>query len=115
MNWIAQTLEAAQSRLDLATANLANAHVPGFRPRDFAARLTPGGIVAAPVERAQTPAANATGSTASANGGLPATDSAHEMVALIEAQRDFETAQKTALAFDAVRQKEAGEIGRAAT
>lgn len=50
-------------------------------------------------------------------GAVPAAvgDPVREMVGLLQAQRGFETAQRAALAFDAIRAKEAGELARSAT
>jgi flagellar basal body rod protein FlgG len=42
------------------------------------------------------------------------TDSLHAMIEVLEAQRRFESAQKTTQALDAVAAKDASETGRAA-
>ncbi|HEV3157878.1 MAG TPA: flagellar basal body rod C-terminal domain-containing protein [Candidatus Baltobacteraceae bacterium] len=39
-------------------------------------------------------------------------DSVHEMVGVLEAQRSFETAQKTLVAIDTVREKDADNLGK---
>jgi flagellar basal body rod protein FlgG len=104
MNWAANSMAAAQARLDVATTNLANAHVAGYREQLFTAACTAHGITySATTEK-----------TNNAHGHLPATDSAHEMVAVLEAQRNFETAQKVALSLDAVRAKDVSDVARAA-
>jgi flagellar basal body rod protein FlgG len=42
----------------------------------------------------------------------PNVDAVHEMVDILDAQRSFETAQKTLSALDAEREKDANDVGR---
>ncbi len=97
-------MAAAQSRLDVATTNLANEHVQGFATQRFAAAMTAEGIAVK---------TTAVAGPGNAPGGTPFSNATQSMVEILLAQRNFETAQKTALAIDAVRSKEAQDVAKA--
>ena len=98
---LASSMAASEERLNVATRNIALQHVAAYTPEHFTSTLTAKGVQWS--------------IRCSHRLSAQHDDPMHAMIDLVSAQRNFETDQKIVLAFDAVRAKDATELGRTAS
>ena len=103
--WASSAMEAARSRLEIATENLANVSTGGFHRIVAHGLLTASGVTIAR-ERRPDPAAavSAAGHSVERPALSNGVDAIAEMIDVLAAERSFESAQKAVLAIDRTRE-----------
>jgi flagellar basal body rod protein FlgG len=96
IGWAVSAMRAARARLENAAQNLANVSSAGFKNTVARIGFTDGGLVVRKTVLHDPAGVNAIG----------------EMVEMLDAQRQFETAQKALGAIDETRAKDVNDVGR---
>jgi flagellar basal body rod protein FlgG len=104
--WASSALVAARTRLEIATANLANVSTDGFRAVLARGRLTAHGVE---IDRTPAPASEALEKGGVKRGSV---DAIAAMIDVLDAERSFESATQVVRAIDGVRQKNSNDVGR---